>query len=213
MKRILSLLVLPALVAAGCNPQESYKEVADAVPAVTERAKLVGMFTDNTKAFNDAISGLSEAQWTFRESPDRWSIAEVAEHIIIAEGLFTGMTEGTLAGEPNAAMADSVKVTDEQVVGMLGDRTQTFDAPPQAQPTGVYKTPAEAKAAFAEARAKTVEVLKTDKDLRAYFAPHPAIGVADPYKLLLFEVAHANRHLDQIKQVKADANYPAAAAS
>lgn len=213
MKRILSLLVLPALMMAGCNPQESYKEVADAVPAVTERAKLVGMFTENTKAFNDAISGLSAAQWTFRESPDRWSIGEVAEHIIIAEKLFTGMTEGTLAAEPDASMADSVKVTDEQVVGMLADRSQTFDAPPQAQPKGVYNTPAEAKAAFAEARAKTAELLKTDKDLRAYFAPHPALGIADAYKLLLFEVAHANRHLEQVAQVKADPKYPAAAAS
>ena len=35
------------------------------------------------KTFLDAIAGLSEAQWKFKPAPDRWSIAEIAEHVIL----------------------------------------------------------------------------------------------------------------------------------
>ena len=34
----------------------------------------------------DAIAGLSPAQWTFKPAPDRWSIAEVLEHLSHTEG-------------------------------------------------------------------------------------------------------------------------------
>lgn len=37
------------------------------------------------QAFLDSIADLSDAQWTFRAGPSRWSIAEVAEHIAISE--------------------------------------------------------------------------------------------------------------------------------
>src|SRR6266700_6167761 len=33
----------------------------------------------------DATKGLSEAQWNFKPAPDRWSVAQVMEHIAAAE--------------------------------------------------------------------------------------------------------------------------------
>ena len=33
----------------------------------------------------ESVSGLSAAQWEFKPAPDRWSIAEVLEHIILIE--------------------------------------------------------------------------------------------------------------------------------
>ena len=38
----------------------------------------------------DATAGLSEAQWNFKPAPDRWSIAEVTEHIAAAEDFILG---------------------------------------------------------------------------------------------------------------------------
>jgi len=50
-----------------------------------ERDSLMRHLLQTRQAFLDSISGLSEAQWTFRAGADRWSIAEVAEHIAISE--------------------------------------------------------------------------------------------------------------------------------
>jgi hypothetical protein len=59
---------------------------ADAQPlAQQERDSLLKHLQQTRQAFLDSISGLSDAQWTFKAGPDRWSIAEVAEHIAISE--------------------------------------------------------------------------------------------------------------------------------
>ena len=36
-------------------------------------------------ALLDSVAGLSAAQWQFKPAPDRWSIAETLEHIILVE--------------------------------------------------------------------------------------------------------------------------------
>jgi len=49
------------------------------------------------KAFLDATKGLSEAQWNFKSAPDRWSVAECADHIALAEGFIFGrITDGVM---------------------------------------------------------------------------------------------------------------------
>ncbi len=50
-----------------------------------ERDALLKRLQQTQQAFHASISGLSDAQWTFKAGPDRWSIAEVAEHIAISE--------------------------------------------------------------------------------------------------------------------------------
>ena len=59
-----------------------------------DRDKAVTELEASEKVFLDATRGLSEAQWNFKPAPDRWSVAECAEHIGVTEGLiFTPITE------------------------------------------------------------------------------------------------------------------------
>jgi len=37
------------------------------------------------KVFLDAVAGLTPEQWNFKPGPDRWSVAQVMEHIAAAE--------------------------------------------------------------------------------------------------------------------------------
>src|ERR1700682_3818862 len=46
-----------------------------------ERDKAVAELEGSRQMFLDATKGLSAAQWNFKAGPDRWSIAECAEHI------------------------------------------------------------------------------------------------------------------------------------
>lgn len=43
-------------------------------------------YLESTKAsLLEATKGLSEAQWDFKPAPDRWSVAQVMEHIAVSE--------------------------------------------------------------------------------------------------------------------------------
>src|SRR6202011_1383100 len=48
------------------------------------------------KLFLDSVAGLSAAQWNFKAAPERWSIAECAEHIALSEDMLANMAKGTL---------------------------------------------------------------------------------------------------------------------
>src|SRR5580692_11460502 len=52
----------------------------------------------------EATEGLSEAQWNFKSASDRWSVAQVMEHIAAAEDFIRGALKEKImmapAGEP-----------------------------------------------------------------------------------------------------------------
>src|SRR6202790_4745988 len=78
----IGVLVLALLSANIARAQEL-------TPADKERAM---QYLENTKKnIVDATKGLSAAQWNFKAGPDRWSVAEVMEHIAAAEDLIRGM--------------------------------------------------------------------------------------------------------------------------
>src|SRR5947207_15592544 len=66
-----------------------------------ERDSLLKHLQQTRQAFLDSISGLSEAQWTFKAGPDRWSIAEVAEHIAVSETTILQMVTNQIIKVPS----------------------------------------------------------------------------------------------------------------
>src|SRR5208282_4922561 len=71
---------------------------AAAVPAPTtlsaeERAASLTSLQATHDAFLKSIAGLSEKQWRFKPAPDRWSVAEVAEHIAVSESTLLGLVQ------------------------------------------------------------------------------------------------------------------------
>src|SRR5258706_15099988 len=53
--------------------------------------------------------GLSKKQWTFKKSPDRWSINEVVEHLAIYELLFDREIGQVLATKPQPEFNKTAK--------------------------------------------------------------------------------------------------------
>ena len=160
------------------------------------------------KMFLDAVDGLSEAQWNFKPAPDKWSIAEVAEHIIMAEGFIFQAVNGALQSPAREKMADA-QAMDEKILTGVPDRTNKFKAPEQLQPHGQYKTVAEAVEAFKAARDKNIQYVGETQDaLREHFFKHPVLGDLDAYQWILLMSAHTERHVNQILEVKASPGYP-----
>jgi DinB superfamily len=175
-----------------------------------ERDKALTELEGSQKAFLDATRGLSEAQWNFKSAPDRWSVAECAEHIGVTEDMvFKMVTEQALKGPAEPQKRELVKMQDDQIITLALDRSQKFKAPESIQPTRRWATPADITRNVLQNRAITLAFVNTtDQDLRNHFMDHPVLKTLDTYQWMILISAHMRRHTAQILEVKADPNFP-----
>ena len=201
MKRMLSivaLLLLCAVTGFAADPP---------APTLPDRAALIAELQRTEARFLKSIEGLSEAQWTYKPAPERWSIAECAEHIAAAEPLVRNLIAEAMKNDLPAESAMNAH-QDERVTKGLVDRSQKFKAPEPLIPTNRFGTPAAAVAAFKKERAETIALAGGDVDLRKRGSNHFIFGPLDAYGWFLFDSAHSERHTLQIEEVKTTAGYP-----
>ncbi|MDC8004888.1 DinB family protein [Aureisphaera galaxeae] len=154
------------------------------------------------------IKGLSEAQLNFKSSPESWSIAECTEHITISENNIFGMLQGALANEPDPSKRSEVKMTDAQILQMIPDRSQKVKTAKPFEPTGQFGSHKVTVKEFKAKRKSNIKFVKsTEEDLRNRYTELP-FGTIDAYQILLFMSAHTDRHISQIKEVMAHADFP-----
>ena len=154
-----------------------------------------------------ATRGLSEAEMKFEPAPDRWSVAETLEHIVLVEDfLLQNITDKVMKSPPRAADRDTAKI-DAMVLAMIPDRSHKAQAPPPVTPTGRW-TPADTLDRFLKTRTKTIAFLESTPELRAHASDSPLGHQLDAYEWVLFLAAHSQRHTKQILEVTADPNFP-----
>ena len=183
---------------------------ASAQPLTQQERDTLAKHLDQTRqAFLAAISGVSDAQWKYQAGPDRWSIAEVAEHIAISETTLLQLVTDRVLKSP-AVPRDPNAVSDAKLLEGLLDRSSKFQAPEMLRPTNRWATRDALAKDFAAAREKTTTYVKTTTDdLRGHGAPHPVFKTLDGYQWIMLLSGHAARHTAQIDEVKTSAGYPA----
>src|ERR1051326_4157479 len=76
-----------------------------------------------------ATSGLTEAQWRFKPAPERWSIAEIVEHMAIVHGrVLARIMEQLPQGAAPEPGRDS-QMMDALVLEKIPDRSIKANAP------------------------------------------------------------------------------------
>ena len=203
MKRCYAVAISAVLALAGAAAVKAQ----DASQADKERA--LQYLESTKKGVLDATKGLSDAQWNFKPAPDRWSVAQVMEHLAAAEDMIRGLTQEQVMKSPAAPLRDAeeTKKADEGVLAMVPDRSHKAQAPEPLQPTNRFGSPAAAQKHFVESRATTEEYLKNATGLRAHLGDSP-MGKLDGYDYVLLIAAHSERHTKQMLEVKADPNFP-----
>jgi len=198
LRAVAAIAVFACAGAAAARAQE-------VTPADKDRAI---QYLEKTKqGVLDATKGLSEAQWNFKPGPDRWSIAQVMEHIAAAEDYIRGMVVEKVMAAPAVPDRD-LKKTDDAVMAMIPDRSQKAQAPEPLVPTNRFGSPDGSLKHFVASRATTEDFLKTTPGLRDHAADSPLNMKLDGYQFILLIAAHSERHTKQILEVKADPNYP-----
>ena len=199
MKRLFIALCLSALISPMLPAQSlSADELKQAVQYL-EKTR-AGVFA--------ATKGLSEAQWNFKPATNKWSVAEVTEHIAAAEDFLMAMMQDKVMKAPARTEAADLKALDAFVLKAIPDRSQKVQAPEPLQPNNRFGSPKASLKHFKASRANTVKFLKTTKDLREHAEDSPLGKKLDGYEWILFVAAHSERHTKQILEVKADPNFP-----
>jgi hypothetical protein len=150
----------------------------------------------------DEVSKLSAAQFQFRPAPGQWSVAEVLDHLVVVAPIYMADLQSALRQPPRKGSA----MTDADVLWYGIDRSRREQAIPTERPTGRLRDVGEALAAYREHHNRLLQFLKTTpEDLRGHLVERQG---CDAYQWALLISTHEQRHILQIREIKAHAQFP-----
>ncbi|MGE7635394.1 DinB family protein [Bacillus paramycoides] len=135
----------------------------------------------------------------FNRSPERnkWSVAQICHHLILAEKLFTKAIVLGLRNIDNK--------TEHKNINLVLDRTKKLEAPEMVKPTSEPIEVQQIIDMLNDSRNKLLAVLSTVKDkslLAEKSAKHPVFGELSLDQWIELLYLHEQRHIEQIKEIK-----------
>ena len=186
----------------------TFKGVAQTELTQEEREKAVTYLEKTKSDLHTAVNGLTEEQLNFKATPESWSVAECVEHIAMTENALFGIVDVALQSEPDPSLRKEVKFADDEVIGLIIDRSSKAQAREDLQPKNEFGSNEASLQTFDKSRAKNVEFIKTtEEDLRNRYFDFP-FGKFDIYQVVLFLSGHTERHTKQIEEIKENSNFP-----
>jgi hypothetical protein len=176
---------------------------------IRERQFVLDQLASSEARLLSLVELLSPQQWRFRETPSRWSISEIVEHVVLFENFISQAIEKALKGPSEPGKRTEVAEKTPLVMGLAGSRRTRFDARPAVRPTGNSPDPRELVAQLKQLRARTLAFAEgTRAAVHDHFFPHIAFGDLDCYQWLVVLGQHATRHALQIEEIKAHPLFP-----
>ena len=168
-----------------------------------ERQHLVAHLEMTAAWLADELADLTPAQAGFRREPGAWTIAEVLEHLVVVAPIYWQDLQAALkqpAGQRTSAM------TDADVLWYGIDRTWKEQAIPGERPTGQLRDVHTAMAAYRKHHDRLLQYVRTTgDDLRSSIVARQR---CDAYQWALLISTHEQRHVLQIREIKADPKFP-----
>ena len=154
-----------------------------------------------------AIDAIPPDMQRQRPAPERWSAAEVLEHLTLVERIFGGRIVNALdaarsglssEAHPRAPLPDAVEQR-------MGDRVNKRQAPEPARPSGTVDVAS--GWAMLESHHSTLRAALSGCDglaLSQVTLDHPFFGTMNVYQWVELMAAHEGRHTEQIKEIAAE---------
>ena len=151
---------------------------------------------------------LTDEQWHFREAPQRWTIAEVVEHLALWEVIFARQIGIAMRSKPDPTLQQACRPDSFYRNFIMEEKSH--NAPDFSKPTGFIKGKNNL-AFFLDRRALIVKFVDTTKaDLRFYHEPVGGGVYRNVHQVLLVQWGHIDRHLRQIRRIKEHPLFPKA---
>ncbi len=209
MKTVVRALLLTAITLAACRAW-----TADD-PRITtdERQKLLRYLDQSQREFEALLEGVTDAQWTWKAASDRWSVGEVARHIVISEDYLFEQASIAMKNPADAEWQAKTSAKTALLERALPDRSRKVQAPEPLNPLGAGSmTRQQVLDAFRLKRLRTRQFAETTQlPLREHLTKglFPIFDPLNAYQFVLYIPLHNLRHNQQIAEVKATAGYPA----
>ena len=190
---------------------------ADASSSLTdeERSELLQLFDESEGTFLRLLAGVSDAQWSFKSAPERWSVGECAEHIVRSNEMLYASAEIALARDADPEWYEKTKGKSQLLRAVMPNRgpggAGGASAPQEIRPTGEFSRSElleRFSALFEKARS---QVSTTQKPLKEHVENHP-FPIFDPlhaHDWILYIPLHTIRHSKQMVEVMETDGYPA----
>jgi hypothetical protein len=169
-----------------------------------DRQRLVAHL-EMTEAWLDSeVSGLSDAQLKFKMTPTSWSVEEVVMHLAIAEPQYWSQFKESLAKPVQPDFKP--QATDAGMLWYGIDRTQRTTTGEGRVPRDQFPT---MKASLASFKKLRTEMMKTAKESQDDLRARQFLTASqDLYQWFLMISTHSQRHIMQIREVKAHKGFP-----
>jgi DinB superfamily len=179
---------------------------------VSDRQNLIIGLKTSQVAILKEVEQLSDQQINFKPDSSKWSIAEVIEHVGIYEELLYWDLLNNQYTPERPDLVDSVKGIDAAMTAYATDPNKG-QASFAVQPMGRFQKKIDLLNYFNRYRIEVIKLVQeTNTDFRLHFIFRPADWgiwhIRDLHQYTLLWVAHTERHLNQIKSVKAHVNFP-----
>jgi hypothetical protein len=168
-----------------------------------DRQRLMAHLEMTESWLSSEVDGLSTEQLKFRATPDSWSITDVVEHLAVAEPQYWDQLNKSMQQPPGS---EKPQATDAGILWYGIDRTNRSKTGEARVPTGKWTDVKESLAEFKKLRATMkAYATKTSDALRSRMLLQ---GNMDVYQWFLMISSHSQRHILQIREIKAHSSYP-----
>lgn len=161
-------------------------------------------------ALREAVELVPPALRDQSPGTDRWSVAQVLQHLaMIEKRIGRGMTKWVADARAGGTgpETETTSVMNSLPLQAIADRSQRRSAPEEFRP----QVDADAKSAWTalEQSRETLRAAILAGDglaLGAVVQPHPVLGPINLYQWVLFVGSHETRHMGQIREIAAEIN-------
>jgi len=168
-----------------------------------ERQRLIAHLEMTERWLTDEVSRLSPAQLAFRPSPDAWTIMEVVDHLVVVGPIYWQDLQRATTGPPGTPIASG---TDADILWYGIDRTNREKAIPSEVPKGQLRDLRQGLEAIRKQHAQLRQYISTTTDdLRSRVVERQG---SDAYQWALLISTHEQRHILQIREIKANDRFP-----
>ena len=192
MRKAIASLILLTQVSVG---------ISAAPLTELERERLIAHMDMTGSWLLDEVSALSPGQLAFRRAPEAWTILEVIDHLVVVGPIYWQDLQNALKGPAGRKSP----AADADILWYGINRTNREKAIPSEVPKGLRDLESGLDA-YRKLHTRLLQYVRTTQDdLRGHIVERQR---CDAYQWALLISTHEQRHILQIREIKADPNFP-----
>ncbi len=168
---------------------------------LTEKYEINTLLTESEAKVLTILADVEETQFLAKAEGDKWSMAEVVEHLIITDN---SIFQGILHKAQSLYEVAPETTANGKILKIVPDLNRgKVIAPDYLQPKGKFQSKAEALEAFSANRAIIRNFMATtDLPLDQIAFKHFSLGLLNAKNWLVFISGHCFRHTQQLEAMK-----------